>query len=75
MNFESRIEKEIGPSSEIDINPEIITRSERASVEETSWNATERQGSKMHCSEHPHKGDVRPRIRAFVPRRKNHVTQ
>ena len=52
LKFESR------PSSEIEINPEIITLNERASIHETSWDTMERWDAKIHHNEHPHKCDV-----------------
>ena len=51
LKFESR------PSSEIEINPEIITLNERASIHETSWDTMERWDAKIHHNEHPHKSD------------------
>ena len=41
-----------------EVNPEIITLSEEGSIQETLWDAMDRQDTKIQSSEHPQKGDV-----------------
>ena len=48
---------ECRPSSQIEINPETISLSERGSIQVT-WDVTERWDTNTHSSEHPHKGDM-----------------
>ena len=56
MKYECRL------SLQIEINPEVITLSERGLIQESPWDPMERWDTKTHSSEHPHKGgmDIEP---------------
>lgn len=58
MIFESGLKYEHMLPSEIEINAEIPTLSEGGSIQDILWDGTDRWGTKIQSSEHPHKGDM-----------------